>query len=528
MERRPSGKMPCMPPEWQDVNAVSIAVPSPTEDEAGCSSSQQGGLVSEELIGSIDKLNEEQVKALIGSLKARLKRVKKRRYGRSRSMDAAKRLDGQEQQVKISQVQEEILRHMSRLTDACNVQGFVYGLVLEKGKLLTGASSGLKDWWQDKVQFDKNGPLALQKHQIENSIASSSAESSSLTSVHKTLLELQDTTLGSLLSSLIRYCDPPQRKYPLELGIPPTWWPSGREDWWPEMGFPEDLEPPPYRKPHDLRKAWKSCALIAVIKHMAPNFDKMRRIIRYSKCLQEKMTAKESLLWNAVLDQEKRLHATAPIDAPAVHKIVIDAHSSPVNEEVVVGSPHDEQMAVDVTRKRVSEDEPSMAQRIFTCDFPQCLHHDYRYGFPDQNSRIRHQFSCLHREGTAQIVDDNELRMNEGGAAAVVSCDVNGGGIAVGGATSMDYLCNFYDANVDINNQDLYRLRSPTQMEANMNNSASTSTMIQQNPMNPFEQSGSMNLSHFQWTLASIGGRQATDFMDQSPAQEEEEFQLWW
>ncbi|KAJ8478025.1 hypothetical protein OPV22_021752 [Ensete ventricosum] len=515
MERRPSGKMPCMPPEWQDVNAVATAVPSPTEDEAGCSSSQQGGLASEELIESVDKLSEEQVKALMGSLKARLKRVKKRRYDRSRSMDAAKRSDGKERKVKISQVQEEILRHMSRLTDACNVQGFVYGLIWDKGKLLTGASNGLKDWWQDKVQFDKNGPLALQKYQIENSIGSSSAESSSLSSVHKTLLELQDTTLGSLLSSLIRYCDPPQRKHPLELGIPPTWWPSGKEDWWTEMGFPEDLEPPPYRKPHDLRKAWKSCALIAVIKHLAPNFDKIRRIIRYSKCLQEKMTAKESLLWNAVLDQEKRLHATAPIDAPPVHKIAIDAHSSPVREEVEVGPPHDEQMAVDVTRKRVAEGEPSMSQQIFTCELPQCLHHDYRYGFLDQNSRIRHQFSCLHREGTAQIVDDNELRTNEG-TAAVVSYDVNGGGIAAGGATSMDDLCNFYDAGVDINNQDLYQLQSQVQMEANMNNSASTSTTI---PINP---------SHFQRTLASIGGPQATAFMDQSPVQEVEEFQWWW
>ncbi|RWV82931.1 hypothetical protein GW17_00055527, partial [Ensete ventricosum] len=245
MERRPSGKMPCMPPEWQDVNAVATAVPSPTEDEAGCSSSQQGGLASEELIESVDKLSEEQVKALMGSLKARLKRVKKRRYDRSRSMDAAKRSDGKERKVKTSQVQEEIMRHMSRLTDACNVQGFVYGLIWEKGKLLTGASNGLKDWWQDKVQFDKNGP--------------------------------------------------------------------------------------------------------------------------------------------------------------------------PVREEVEVGPPHDEQMAVDVTRKRVAEGEPSMSQQIFTCELPQCLHHDYRYGFLDQNSRIRHQFSCLHREGTAQIVDDNELRTNEDG-----------------------------------------------------------------------------------------------------------------
>jgi len=40
---------------------------------------------------------------------------------------------------------------------------------------------------------------------------------------------------------------------------------------------------------------------------MSPNFDKIRNQVRKSKCLQDKMTAKESLIWLGVLQREERL-----------------------------------------------------------------------------------------------------------------------------------------------------------------------------------------------------------------------------
>ncbi|CAM8958011.1 unnamed protein product [Rhodiola kirilowii] len=49
-------------------------------------------------------------------------------------------------------------------------------------------------------------------------------------------------------------------------------------DWWPQLGLPKDQGPPPYKKPHDLKKAWK-----------------------------DKMTAKESATWLAIINQEEAL-----------------------------------------------------------------------------------------------------------------------------------------------------------------------------------------------------------------------------
>ncbi|KAF2322415.1 hypothetical protein GH714_016269 [Hevea brasiliensis] len=76
----------------------------------------------------------------------------------------------------------------------------------------------------------------------------------------------------------MQHCDPPQRRFPLEKGVPPPWWPTGNEEWWPQLGLPKDQGPPPYKKPHDLKKAWK-----------------------------DKMTAKESATWLAIINQEEAL-----------------------------------------------------------------------------------------------------------------------------------------------------------------------------------------------------------------------------
>ncbi|KAK9003939.1 hypothetical protein V6N11_001758 [Hibiscus sabdariffa] len=104
------------------------------------------------------------------------------------------------------------------------------------------------------------------------------------------LKDLQDATLGSLLSSLMQHYNPPQRKYPSEKRIPPLWWPTGNEDWWVKLGLQQG-QSPPYKKPPDLKKMWKVGVLTAMIKHMSPNTAKIRRHVRQSKCLHDKMTA---------------------------------------------------------------------------------------------------------------------------------------------------------------------------------------------------------------------------------------------
>lgn len=80
------------------------------------------------------------------------------------------------------------------------------------------------------MKFDKNGPAALAKYKADN-FATENAKSNSGKNTF-TLMDLQDATLGSLLSSLMQHCKPLQRKFPLEKGVSPPWWPIGNEQWW--------------------------------------------------------------------------------------------------------------------------------------------------------------------------------------------------------------------------------------------------------------------------------------------------------
>ncbi|WOL11111.1 hypothetical protein Cni_G19872 [Canna indica] len=98
-----------------------------------------------------------------------------------------------------------------------------------------------------------------------------------------------------------------QRRFPLERGLPPPWWPTGEESWWGVQGNAKAQLPPPYQKPHDLKKAWKLSLFAAVIKHMSPNLDNMRRLVWQSKRLHSKMIAKESEVWSRVINQEEAL-----------------------------------------------------------------------------------------------------------------------------------------------------------------------------------------------------------------------------
>ncbi|KAG2552267.1 hypothetical protein PVAP13_9KG089900 [Panicum virgatum] len=214
----------------------------------------------------------------------------------------------QARRKKMSRAQDGILKYMLKMMEVCRAQGFVYGIIPEKGKPVSGASDNLRAWWKEKVRFDRNGPAAIAKYQADNAVPGAENELASGAASPHSLQELQDTTLGSLLSALMQHCDPPQRRYPLEKGVPPPWWPTGDEEWWPELGIPKDQVPPPYKKPHDLKKAWKVSVLTAVIKHMSPDIEKIRRLVRQSKCLQDKMTAKEISTWLAVVKQEEELY----------------------------------------------------------------------------------------------------------------------------------------------------------------------------------------------------------------------------
>ncbi|KAL4349973.1 hypothetical protein AHAS_Ahas10G0095500 [Arachis hypogaea] len=122
--------------------------------------------------------------------------------------------------------QNSVLKYMVKIMKVCTARGFVYSIVPEKGKPVTDSSDSLREWWKEDIRFDQNSPSAIAKYLplVEKEELDESS------SIHL-LQDLQDTTLGSLLSSLMQHCVPPQRRYPLDKGVAPPWWPNGSEVW---------------------------------------------------------------------------------------------------------------------------------------------------------------------------------------------------------------------------------------------------------------------------------------------------------
>ncbi|KAB1211924.1 ETHYLENE INSENSITIVE 3-like 3 protein [Morella rubra] len=257
---------------------------------------------------SEEEIEAEELARRMWKDRIKLKRIKERQKlaaEQAADKQKPKQTSDQARRKKMSRAQDGILKYMLKLMEVCKARGFVYGIIPEKGKPVSGASDNIRAWWKEKVKFDKNGPAAIAKYEAE-CLAMGEADNIRNGNPQSILQDLQDATLGSLLSSLMQHCDPPQRKFPLEKGVPPPWWPSGNEDWWVKIGLPHG-QSPPYKKPHDLKKMWKVGVLSAVIKHMSPDIAKIRRHVRQSKCLQDKMTAKESAIWLGVLSREEAL-----------------------------------------------------------------------------------------------------------------------------------------------------------------------------------------------------------------------------
>ncbi|KAL9252468.1 ETHYLENE INSENSITIVE 3-like protein [Drosera capensis] len=394
---------------------------------------------------SDDEIEVDELEKRIWRDKLCLKRLKERTTTKE-GADFAKQRQTAEQarRKKMSRAQDGILKYMLKMMEVCKAQGFVYGIVLEKGKPVTGASDNLREWWKEKVRFDRNGPAAIAKYQVDHAIPRADEGCNSVGPTPRTLVELQDTTLGSLLSALMQHCDPPQRRFPLDKGIPPPWWPTGNEEWWPQLGLPNDHPPPPYKKPHDLKKAWKVGVLTSVIKHMSPDIDKIRKLVRQSKCLQDKMTAKESATWLSIINHEEVLarelypdQCPPPFSSssggsgslvmndrseydvelaideadfgvqeknPENHDLMnteLDKNNekplvtllrNPVNGYLVTG--------LDLNQKRkasIDMNKSTMDHQSFTCGFLQCPYSQILHGFYDRKSRDNHQSTCPHR-----------------------------------------------------------------------------------------------------------------------------------
>lgn len=444
-----------------------------------------------------DEVDVDELERRMWRDKMRLKRLKEQQSKCKEGVDASKQQRQSQEQArrkKMSRAQDGILKYMLKMMEVCKAQGFVYGIIPEKGKPVTGASDNLREWWKDKVRFDRNGPAAIAKYQAENNIAGGSNDCNSLVGpTPHTLQELQDTTLGSLLSALMQHCDPPQRRFPLEKGVPPPWWPNGREEWWPQLGLPSDQASPPYKKPHDLKKAWKVGVLTAVIKHMSPDIAKIRKLVRQSKCLQDKMTAKESATWLAIINQEEVVarelypESCLPLSSSSVGSgslLINDCseydvecfdkeqqQSFDVEElkpEIVVSMNHPTSFGIcrmqqfpvkeevvatvgNLKRKQNNDLNVMMMERPgFTCENGQCPHSKINLGFQDRSSRDNHQMVCPYRDnrlayGVKPVVVSQQ---SQPFPQPVQPVDLSGYGVPKNGQKMITELMAMYDRNV--------------------------------------------------------------------------------
>ncbi|KAG2541137.1 hypothetical protein PVAP13_9NG606100 [Panicum virgatum] len=310
----------------------------------------------------------------------------------------------QARRKKMSRAQDGILKYMLKMMEVCRAQGFVYGIIPEKGKPVSGASDNLRAWWKEKVRFDRNGPAAIAKYQADNAVPGAENELASGAASPHSLQELQDTTLGSLLSALMQHCDPPQRRYPLEKGVPPPWWPTGDEEWWPELGIPKDQGPPPYKKPHDLKKAWKVSVLTAVIKHMSPDIEKIRRLVRQSNAISFNASSSE---YDVDIVDECKGDEAGNQKAAVTDPTAFNLGAAMLSDKFLMPTPMKEETAdVEFIQKRnapaAAEPELMLNNRVYTCNNVQCPHSDYSYGFLDRNARNSHQYTCKYNDPLPQ------------------------------------------------------------------------------------------------------------------------------
>ena len=363
-------------------------------------------------------------------------------------------------------------RYMLKMMEVCDVQGFVYGIIPKKGKPMSGSSDNLRGWWKERVKFDRNGPAAIAKYHAElGNILGLNGVLNGKAPLH-TLNELPDTTLASILSSLMQHCKPPQRKFPLEKGVVPPWWPTGKEKWWQELGFSKDPGPPPYKKPHDLKKVWKLCVLTAVMKHMSPDIAKIRNVIRHSKSLQDKLTAKETAIWMAVVNHEESLArkmypSLFPPEEGGKNEPNLLNETNDYDVEVLEGSDDDMDVVkeqnqlpappqnnanmplkdenVDTSNKvnvmpleaannnkrkgsELIEITPNEAN--YMCHNPYCPYHDQCLGFLDRNARNNHQLSCTYTGNNKSAVpygQSNQIAAPAAANSGVVTPENNGG-----------------------------------------------------------------------------------------------------
>ncbi|CAL5188109.1 unnamed protein product [Lathyrus oleraceus] len=155
-----------------------------------------------------EERNFEKYERIISSS---MMRLKQQLHNAEEKNDKYRPKSEPERKRLMSKAIDNILKNMVRLVNVCNVDGFVYGIVPDNGKPISGASENLRYWWKDIVKFDRNGPAAIVKYKQEHVFNVNDAKKYVvefkeddyvyLTKLH----ELQDPTLAIIVSCLMQH-----------------------------------------------------------------------------------------------------------------------------------------------------------------------------------------------------------------------------------------------------------------------------------------------------------------------------------
>ncbi|KAL7230754.1 hypothetical protein ACSBR2_009106 [Camellia fascicularis] len=305
----------------------------------------------------------------------------------------------QSRRKKMSTAQDAILKYMIKIMEDimedCKAKGFVYGIVPEHGKPITGSSDSLRSWCKEKVRFNQLAPPAIAKFVSPLLPLEQADQLDDPTSHMHLLLARHNFGFNSLCPNETQ-CTSTEVVFPLEKGLAPPRWPTGKELWWGDpvgdQGMQQEQGLPPYKKPHDLKKTWKVGLLAAIIKHVRPNLDTVRRLVVQSKCLQDKMTAKETATWSKVVNQEEALLKLTEKSL----KISPEDGEEKEEEEVAVTRDAVDQSELRRRKKRkcVFEGEEGVVGALYACQNLKCPQSELGLGFVDRNLRTEHESQC--------------------------------------------------------------------------------------------------------------------------------------
>ncbi|KAL6639041.1 hypothetical protein ACP70R_022771 [Stipagrostis hirtigluma subsp. patula] len=118
------------------------------------------------------------------------------------------------------------------------------------------------------------------------------------------LARFPSTTLGRMLSALMPACHPPLRQHESRSGAPPQWWPTASERWWvPDVVAHLSSMPlnaaVPFTAGGLLKKAQKIAVLVAIVKHLSPDFPRIATAVSRAE-----LSDTEAALWNSGLQDE--------------------------------------------------------------------------------------------------------------------------------------------------------------------------------------------------------------------------------